>query len=426
MRKGISGIKSRYYKRADHFGLVFRTIASVSILALLLGILLWVPVAVASDEGASAPGDTAVLEGGFQQSPTADDAQPADGATEEVAAGDGSQEDPGLPESGDDVPESAPTTAEVAPGDTAAAPEAAAADAAVTAGKTGGDASNGDSPQAAGDDQYGAGGDGECCYPPYVDLELYCGEGYWAGDTLEERMENYNLHHLSIDYELKNVGTGTAYDVHVTKHEATNGVTAFTTVPLPLHWDEIAANASAYFTIIWSIPQGVTNYVTSVEACAYGEPECNEEPLDPCIEDPDAPGCQVDPCEQDPDAEGCQVDPCEEDPDAEGCQVDPCEEDPDAEGCQQPLDPCIDDPTAAGCQYSNPEDLGSGDNAPTPESSNNVTTGSEAADNAPAPVLTRAALPNTGADLSLMAILATGLLFMGIAVPAVKAVRKRR
>jgi hypothetical protein len=42
-------------------------------------------------------------------------------------------------------------------------------------------------------------------------------------------------------------------------------------------------------------------------------------PIDPCVEDPNAEGCE-DPCLEDPNAEGCiPIDPCEEDPNAEGC-----------------------------------------------------------------------------------------------------------
>ena len=40
-------------------------------------------------------------------------------------------------------------------------------------------------------------------------------------------------------------------------------------------------------------------------------------------------------------------DPCLEDPNAEGCEEDPCLEDPTLEGCD---DPCIEDPTLEGCE----------------------------------------------------------------------------
>jgi hypothetical protein len=39
--------------------------------------------------------------------------------------------------------------------------------------------------------------------------------------------------------------------------------------------------------------------------------------------------------------------PCIEDPNAEGCEEDPCIEDPTLEGCE---DPCIEDPTLEGCE----------------------------------------------------------------------------
>ena len=75
------------------------------------------------------------------------------------------------------------------------------------------------------------------------------------------------------------------------------------------------------------------------------DPLCKK--VDPCEDDPHAPGCQVDPCDEDPNAPGCQVDPCDEDPTAPGCQVDPCDEDPTLPGCN--VDPCDDDPTLPGC-----------------------------------------------------------------------------
>jgi hypothetical protein len=92
--------------------------------------------------------------------------------------------------------------------------------------------------------------------------------------------------------------------------------------------------------------EGVLCSVPGVEGChTYKEGicvDCEEEPVDPCIENPDAEGCQsVDPCIENPDAEGCQsVDPCIENPDAEGCQepmppIDSCEENPSLPECQQ-------------------------------------------------------------------------------------------
>ena len=68
----------------------------------------------------------------------------------------------------------------------------------------------------------------------------------------------------------------------------------------------------------------------------------------PCIEDPNAEGCNEDPCIEDPTLEGCE-DPCIEDPTLEGCE-DPCyRRDPTLEGCE---DPCIEDPTLEGCEPS--------------------------------------------------------------------------
>ena len=76
--------------------------------------------------------------------------------------------------------------------------------------------------------------------------------------------------------------------------------------------------------------EGVLCSVPGVEGChTYKEGicvDCEEEPVDPCIENPDAEGCQsVDPCIENPDAEGCQeplppTDSCEENPSLPECQ----------------------------------------------------------------------------------------------------------
>jgi hypothetical protein len=65
-----------------------------------------------------------------------------------------------------------------------------------------------------------------------------------------------------------------------------------------------------------------------------------------------------DPCIEDPNAEGCEEDPCIEDPTLEGCE-DPCLEDPTLEGCDPPTD-C--DPSYPGtCIPSPPPDLDCGE-----------------------------------------------------------------
>ena len=49
----------------------------------------------------------------------------------------------------------------------------------------------------------------------------------------------------------------------------------------------------------------------------YAQPGCEYVPTDPCLLDPNAPGCG-DPCSNDPFAPGCPP-PCDINPDAEGC-----------------------------------------------------------------------------------------------------------
>jgi hypothetical protein len=78
---------------------------------------------------------------------------------------------------------------------------------------------------------------------------------------------------------------------------------------------------------------------------------------DPCIEDPNAEGCEEDPCLEDPTLEGCE-DPCLEDPTLEGCE-DPCLEDPTLEGCKPPSD--CDPSYPSTCIPSPPPDLDCGE-----------------------------------------------------------------
>jgi hypothetical protein len=83
--------------------------------------------------------------------------------------------------------------------------------------------------------------------------------------------------------------------------------------------------------------------------------DCVPPPPDPCIENPNAEGCEpIDPCIENPDAEGCTPlrDTCMGGPPGiDGCPPpeDSCEEDPNAEGCEDP-DPCIENPSAEGCE----------------------------------------------------------------------------
>lgn len=72
-----------------------------------------------------------------------------------------------------------------------------------------------------------------------------------------------------------------------------------------------------------------------------------QSPIDPCVADPDGPGCVVtppNPCESDPDSPGCvpPPKPCELDPNGPGCVLppDPCEVE-NADSCDRPDPPPI-------------------------------------------------------------------------------------
>ncbi len=94
--------------------------------------------------------------------------------------------------------------------------------------------------------------------------------------------------------------------------------------------------------------EGVLCNVSGVEGChTYKQGicvDCEEEPEDTCIENPESEKCQPeDQCTDNPDAEGCPPppDPCEANPNAEGCQEEPlqptdsCEENSSLPECQQ-------------------------------------------------------------------------------------------
>ncbi len=73
------------------------------------------------------------------------------------------------------------------------------------------------------------------------------------------------------------------------------------------------------------------------EPCPPDQDVCDpEQPVDPCAENPDLDECQPtdrDPCVENPDLDECQPDPCLADPNAPGC-VDPCKINPDLPICQ--------------------------------------------------------------------------------------------
>ncbi|CAA9306598.1 MAG: hypothetical protein AVDCRST_MAG68-865 [uncultured Gemmatimonadetes bacterium] len=76
------------------------------------------------------------------------------------------------------------------------------------------------------------------------------------------------------------------------------------------------------------IPAGALNVMSEPEQCTPDMLECNG---DPCLNDPNAPGCG-DPCSADPYAFGCE-DPCSIDPNSPDCVDDPCVANPSDPAC---------------------------------------------------------------------------------------------
>ncbi len=392
--------KGKHHKSTANGNLTGSFLASIALLAFFLVICLWVPLAVASEEVAAPAADDTTTAGPAlpdPAEPAADapnlETAPADAA----AAGDETTVTPapGAPVSGE-----VPATTDEIPA--AGGSESAVQD--VTGGNPGtsskepaiGGGNGGSNAQTAGSEENGE--DEECCPPPYTLLELICGSPYW------DSTYDYTQSLLSIDYELRNTGTETAYKVKLVKAVATNGVTAAWFSSLT-YWEQIEAGAAVYFTIKWFIPENVGSYVTTLEVCAEGKPDCEEEPecpeggcppVDPCIENPES--CEpIDPCIENP--ESCQpIDPCLEDP--KSCEPpDPCITDPAS--CSQPIQP-IEDPDQRKPQLE-----------PQP-----INTDLQAG-------ITRAALPSTGLGMLGGTVIGMILLALGITIPATRFSRKK-
>ena len=299
--------KGKRYKRDTTVYFTGRLVASVSILALLLVICLWVPLAVASDNTtASSPDDSVTLS----QSQTGADGGVAEPATTADQGNNGNSDEsdnsPGDDGSGDD---GSGDNGQVGSGSDSSGPGGSSENgndpgnnssvvennSAPDSNSSGDKGSNDPGDNSLGDkgsndpggnnassvqyyDEDGKGsGDCDDCDDMYTDFDLICGTPWW------DSADDYSNGLLSIEYKLTNTGTETAYDVHLTKHEATNGVEAmwFTNTS----WEQVLASESVYFTIKWHIPENVTNYQTSLEVCARNQESCdnssgNDDPED--------------------------------------------------------------------------------------------------------------------------------------------------
>lgn len=356
--KGTKGKGMRYKQRSAAGGSPKRALTSISILAIVFVLCLWVPLALA-DSGETTPAaGTDAAEAAAVEQPAvdavADVTDTAAGTSDSLeAAGSAPADEPADTTAGTAVGESGASADDAgsAPGGDAA-PATVASDYAASTAVLAEAGSDCDAANAA-ETEYGAG-----CVPEYK-LDLICG---WGNEgTYWENMDDYNAGLLSILYHLENNGTGTAYNLNITSATATNGVTLATDLASIVLGD-LAPDEAINFILKWLVPKDVGHYVTTVEICADCEqPICPEgecPPVDPCIENPEL--------------------------------------------CQ-PVDPCLEDPTL--CNPIDPGDIG-----PTPTPTPTAVTATTAA-----PVFARTELPSTGFGMlpviaAALTLLATGLL----------------
>lgn len=258
-----TNVATKSGRAGDLKPLAGRLSASIFILLMVVFACAWAPTALAvGDASGGGYGDTAA-EPVLADVPAASDTEPAADA---AAAGDGSlQTAPATSPAEKDA--SAPSLPATEP----ATPQTAEMPAGGSAPETFEDAQE-VLTGIAGED---------------YKLQLECGYGdpgtYWAS------WDDYELGLLSIDYLVTNTGTDLAPDVAVTAATATEGVVLWS--PMPFLGD-IPAGGSVIFTLIWEVPEGVTNFVTTLTLCTdcdepFNPPDPPKPPEDP--EDPVPP-----------------------------------------------------------------------------------------------------------------------------------------
>jgi len=105
------------------------------------------------------------------------------------------------------------------------------------------------------------------CLPSKPLLSLSKMKVYWG--SYAEYVERM----LSIDYNLRNKGTKTAFDVGITNSTGSNGVVCASDLPVSV--GDIAASASAQFTLLYTIPPGAASfsaklYASASDSCGVG------------------------------------------------------------------------------------------------------------------------------------------------------------
>lgn len=328
-RKCSNGVR---YRRKSYRSYAGRSLASIVILAFVIAVCLWAPMAfAAADSTAGAAASETAPSTGLQAAPP-DPGPAAEGAAPIADTSPDSAITPEAP-ADVDVPDDNASSEEA---DAAAAVETDTAAESIDAtpltdldnvpgaeppanagaATTGGAGNNpgagsGNSPGsitfAGGDEECTeAGGSGydEDCVDPEYKLELICAWGdqgmYWV---TPDAYDDANV--LAIVYLLSNTGSGGAYNLVITGATATNGVTLLTNLASILIPD-LAPGDKFEFILQWLVPLQVQNFITDIDICA----DCRQELCEETEE-----GCPEPPCEE--TAEGCPKPPCEET--AEGC-----------------------------------------------------------------------------------------------------------
>jgi hypothetical protein len=102
---------------------------------------------------------------------------------------------------------------------------------------------------------------GSICTGEQPSLTLSLQNTQWASYA------DYLARNLSVEYRISNGGSSAAYNLEVVGSTATNGAYGVTSMPLNL--GNVDAGSSAAFTLKYSTPAGVGNFLSTVYATAY-------------------------------------------------------------------------------------------------------------------------------------------------------------